>query len=91
MHVPHGDRMATIVFLRVPSALGIQLAKNGCYTGTSIANFHLALPFYNAICIVTSDYAISLGNYFHLIFSLFFWHYAAFFSLSVFLKLMLAN
>ena len=42
--------------------LRLQPAKNGCYTGTSIATFYSVLPFYNTMCIVMSDYAISLGN-----------------------------
>ena len=29
-HFPHGDRMAPFVILRVPSAFGLQSAKNGC-------------------------------------------------------------
>ena len=41
---PHGDRMPSFVFLRVPSTLGLQSAKSGCYTGTSIATFHSVLP-----------------------------------------------
>ena len=59
---PHGDRMAPFVFLRVLSTLGLQLAQNGCYTGTSIATFHSVLPFHSAMLVVTSDYAISLCN-----------------------------
>ena len=41
---PHGDRMAPFVFLQVPSTLGLQSAKNGCYSGTCIATFHSVLP-----------------------------------------------
>ena len=42
--------------------LGLQLAENGCYTGTSITTFHSVLPFYNTVRVVTSDFTISLGN-----------------------------
>ena len=59
VHFPHGDRMAPFIFLRV---LEHKSAKNGCYTGTSITTFHSELPFYNDMCVVTSDYAISLDN-----------------------------
>ena len=41
---PHGDRMAPFVFLQVPSTLGLQSAKNGCYSETCIATFHSVLP-----------------------------------------------
>ena len=58
----HGNRMAPCVFLQVPSALGIQTAKNRCYTGASVGKFHLVLPFYNGMRVVTSDYTISLWN-----------------------------
>ena len=92
MRFPHGHRMAPFVFLQVPSALCLQSAKNGCYTGTSNATFHLVLPFYNAMRVVTSDYAISLGNALFLLISwLFFRHYAAFFSLLIFLEFMPAD
>ena len=57
---PHGDRMPPFVFLRVPSTLGLQSAKSGCYAGTSIATFHSVLPCRTRV--VTSDYAISVGN-----------------------------
>ena len=33
---PHCNRMPPFVVLRVPSTLGLQSAKSGCYTGTSL-------------------------------------------------------
>ena len=63
VRILRGNRMLPIIFLRVPRTLGLQLANSGCYTGTSIATFHSMhsiLPCHAHV--VTSDYAISVGN-----------------------------